>query len=129
VGKMIRHQRLTKPWTRLAAIVAIALLTMIDLAARAQDSGRGQAPATTPPASVPAYRQASTIAVITITGPIDQVTVRSVERRLAAAHRDGANAVVFELDTPGGQAIAALEICEIIKTSPIPNTVAWINRD
>jgi len=77
--------------------------------------------------SIPASRQATNIVIITVKGTIDQVTVRSIQRRLILAEQTGADAVVFEIDTFGGNAAAALEICEIIKNSPIQNTVAWIH--
>lgn len=79
--------------------------------------------------AAPAARQANHVAVITIDGPIDHVTVYSVKRRMSAAQSAGADAIVFEINTPGGAAYAALEICTLIKNSPIPNTVAWINTD
>ncbi len=77
--------------------------------------------------SVPAYRAASRIAVITIEGPIDAITSMSVERRIRAAEQAGADAIVIELDTPGGEVGAVLEICSAIENSSIDNTVAWIN--
>ncbi|MBL8964095.1 MAG: ATP-dependent Clp protease proteolytic subunit [Phycisphaeraceae bacterium] len=78
---------------------------------------------------VPAGRQANNVAVITIEGPISKVTAKSVERRLKLAVRSGADAVVFDINTPGGELGAALDICNTIKRSPIVNTVAWINPD
>lgn len=87
-------------------------------------------PATQPdPAPVPAARQAGNVAVITIRGEIDAHTVRSVQRRMNVAVRSGADALVFELDTPGGAMGASLDLSAMIKDSPIPNTVAWINSD
>lgn len=77
--------------------------------------------------SVPAYRQASNVVIITIQGEVDGVTTRSVARRLQEAKALNADAVVFEIDTFGGQAAAALEICQLIKDSPVPLTVAWIH--
>ena len=79
------------------------------------------------PLAVPAYRQATNLAVITIEGEIDEVTFKSVERRLKEAEQNGADGVVFEINTFGGLATAALEICELIKNSPIPKTTAWIH--
>lgn len=79
------------------------------------------------PASVPAYRQANTVAVLTIEGVIDQVTLHSLERRVAEARRDSATAVVLDIDTPGGALNATLDICHLLKTDAPANTVAWIN--
>jgi len=88
-----------------------------------------QAPA---PGAVPAARKATNVAVITIKGEIKgkesgDTTAISVERRLKLAERAGADAVVIELDTPGGELFAALTICGLIKSCPIQNTVAWVN--
>lgn len=79
--------------------------------------------------AVPAARQAEDVAVITIRGPIDRYTETSFKRRLALAEKAGADAVVVDLDTPGGEVGAVLEICNAIKGSSIANTVAWVNPD
>lgn len=120
---MARALRLLRP-------VLPALLLVMALA-NAGSLGMGQAasprgPAAAPPA-VPAARQASNIAVITIEGEITQTTYNSVKRRMELAQRAGADALVFELNTPGGELYAVLGICNEIKASPISNTVAWIN--
>lgn len=79
--------------------------------------------------AVPAARQARNIAVITVKGPISALTFKSIERRLQLARRAGADAAVIELDTPGGELGAALDITSLLKRSdtPIPNTVAWVH--
>lgn len=76
---------------------------------------------------MPASRQATNVAIITIKGEINAVTARSVERRIALAEKDGADALVFELDTPGGDVFASVDISRAIKGSAISNTVAWVN--
>ena len=83
--------------------------------------------APTPAPAVPASLQADNVAVITIRGEITGVTARSVERRLSLAERAGADAVVFDIDTPGGDLNAVLAICNDIKGSSITNSTAWIN--
>ncbi|TVQ64126.1 MAG: hypothetical protein EA379_02705, partial [Phycisphaerales bacterium] len=112
---------LARRLTRLAALFA-ALLGIVGASAQEQ-APAGQS------RSIPAARQADHVAVITINGPIDHITVYSIQRRLRAAEAMGVDAVVFELNTPGGAVGATLEICNIIKNSPISNTVAWINTD
>lgn len=79
--------------------------------------------------SVPAGRAARNVAVITLRGEIDHkgVMAQSVRRRIDAAARDGADAIVFELDTPGGSVPTVLKICEAVRASPVKNTVAWVN--
>lgn len=77
--------------------------------------------------AVPAARQARNVAVITIDREIDRIMARSVERRMRLAEDAGADAIVFRLDTPGGDLLATLAICRRIKNSKIANTVAWID--
>jgi membrane-bound ClpP family serine protease len=79
------------------------------------------------PKAIPAGRAAKNIAVITIEGGIDEWTDRSVRRRIEAAKLAGADAIVFDIDTPGGEMSAMLAISRAIKTCPIKNTVAWIH--
>lgn len=81
------------------------------------------------PAAVPGSRQATNVAVITIRGEISSVTARSVERRIKLAERAGANAIVIELDTPGGELYSALAISRAIKGAGITNTVAWVHPE
>ena len=78
-------------------------------------------------APIPAGRSASLVAILPVRGVIDRVTVWSLQRRLAAAIEAGADAVVLDLDTPGGEMTATLDICLLIKTQAPANTVAWIN--
>ena len=79
--------------------------------------------------AVPASRQADEIAVITLDGAIDRWTSISVRRRIEEAERGGVDAIVIEVDSPGGEVGAVLEISNAIKGSSIDNTVAWINPD
>lgn len=91
----------------------------------------GQGPAQGPPGAplaIPASRQAKNIAVITIKEEIDDTTLRSFVRRLRLAERAGADAIVVELDTPGGEILSTIGICDAIKASAIKNSAAWINR-
>jgi hypothetical protein len=81
----------------------------------------------TAPAAVPAYRQANTVAVLTVHGAIDGITLRSLERRVRQAKADGADAIVLDIDTPGGALDSTLDICHLIRTESPANTVAWIN--
>ncbi len=77
---------------------------------------------------VPAYRKAEKgVAVITVRGEIDLITSQSLERRIREARDAGFDAMVIEIDTPGGRSDAALDIDRLLKTEAPPNTVAWIN--
>ena len=90
--------------------------------------GFAQAPAQS---GISPARQATNVAIITIKGEMDGkgVMLTSVKRRMDAAVAAGADAIVFELDTPGGSVKTTLSICSAIKSCPIQNTVAWINPD
>jgi membrane-bound ClpP family serine protease len=79
--------------------------------------------------AVPAYRQANNVAVLTIDGVVDAMTLRSIERRLALAQANGADAIVLDIDTPGGELTATLDICNLLKDRSLTpaNTVAWIH--
>lgn len=103
-------------WCALAALTAFATAQEVP-------------PTVTPPTVVPAARQADSVVIIPITGVINGITASSVERRLKIAEDAQADAVVFELHTPGGEVGAALEICTLIKRAGVGQTIAWINPD
>lgn len=107
-------------WLRSAILIATVLLASISLAQPVQSSA---------PLSVPASRQADRVAIITIEGPIDAITAMSVRRRIGEAEAAGYNAIVFEINSPGGGVGAVLDITNTIKSSSITNTVAWVNTD
>lgn len=135
---------------RCAGRVSLFLLMVIALAARAQPASEPAAqPASQPPSqlaaqqappaagpkpapsnpsikAVPASRLAKNIVVVTIHDPIDRITATSISRRFADAQAAGADLIVIEINTPGGEVGAVLDICSTIKQSPI-RTVAWIN--
>ena len=69
---------------------------------------------------------APNLAVLTIEGPITAVTSMSMSRRIERAVAAGADALVIDIDTPGGEVGAVLEICTELKRAPVP-TIAWIN--
>ncbi len=102
----------------------LALLCAVCLAPLAAAQNQG---ASVPITAVPAARHAQHVAVLPITGAIDDVTLWSLERRLQAAREQGYDAVVLELDTPGGEVSAMLDICLRIKSEAPTNTVAWIH--
>lgn len=130
--KNTRAERIAHPvfWTSrtphslLRSLAAVLMALGTALLVLLAESAHAQA---APPAAVPAFRQADNVAVITIRGEINDITASSVDRRIADAVTAGAGAIVFELDTPGGEVGAVLHICTAIKQSPIPNTVAWIH--
>jgi membrane-bound ClpP family serine protease len=60
---------------------------------------------------------------------IDMITLKSLERRMRQARADGADAVVIDLDTPGGEMGAMLDICNLFKdrADTPANIVAWVH--
>jgi len=130
----------TRAFARVAGAVAALLLIVASIAgapAAGQDRPATQQAAQPAPAATPitvaAHRKAKNVAVITIHGEIDgdtmmrrSVMASSVERRIRTAVRGGADAIVFEIDSPGGEVGAALRIAGLIKECPVANTVAWI---
>ena len=117
------------PARSLSASAFHRLMTVLVAAAVALVANRsiGQEPLSPrAPVSVPAWRHAATVGVIEIHGEIDAITKTTLQRRLERALKDGCDAVVLELDTPGGEVGATLDICSIIKSEAPANTVAWI---
>ena len=100
------------------SVTAIAAILSVAVAAAAQAQS---------PAAVPAARQASRVAVIPLRGAIDDVTAESVDRRVQLATDEGAQAIVLELDTPGGDLMSTLRICDAVKSRLPANTVAWVH--
>ena len=78
------------------------------------------------PGSIPAWRAAQRVVVISVHGEIDEVTRASVLRRLESAAASGADMAVLELDTPGGDLKSTLDICAAIRASSI-RTIAWVH--
>src|SRR5688572_14695508 len=106
-------------------LMNLLLLHGLSLASkRATDSGGATAPV-----AVPAFRQANNVAVLTVHGMIDHVTLASLERRMKQARSDGADAIVLDIDTLGGEMTATLDICNLLKdrNDTPPNVVAWIH--
>jgi membrane-bound serine protease (ClpP class) len=111
---------------RRLAMLATGSLAMLSQAQVSQPPPAISAP---PPTAVPAYRQANRVAILTIEGIIDSVTLMSLERRMKKAVADGADAVVLDINTPGGEMFSTLEICALLRNrADTPaNVVAWIH--
>ncbi len=110
-------------------LILSAMALLLPVLAFAPASQSVPSPTIGGPVAIPAARYARNIVVITIEGEISATTARSVKRRLASAVEANADAVVIELNTPGGEVGAVLEICGAIKRSPIQNIVAWVRPD
>lgn len=77
--------------------------------------------------SVPAGLQSKHVIVIPLSREIDNITASSVIRRIKVAEQAGADAIVIEIDSPGGEVGAVLDITSAIKSSTVPLTVAWVH--
>ena len=80
----------------------------------------------TPPPAVP-EEPARQGALVPIHGEISDVTYESITRRVDLAIQNGAEVIIFEIDTPGGAVVAALDICDYIKNLTSVHTVAWVH--
>ncbi|USN99037.1 MAG: hypothetical protein H6810_12955 [Phycisphaeraceae bacterium] len=107
------------------ARIRSALLLLLTLSLGLGPVAQTDAPA--PVASIPAARQADDVVIITMRGEIDRWTELSLKRRIKQAEESGADAIVIEIDSPGGELGAVLEICNAIKSSTITNAVAWVH--
>lgn len=67
-----------------------------------------------------AAAQSREVLVVDVDGVIDQVTARYIQRALEAADRDAVEAVVIQLDTPGGLLDATRDIVRDILDSRVP---------
>lgn len=88
-----------------------------------------QTPPVAPEASsrvVPATRQADLAWILPIHGPIDAITLKSIERRLNEAQQAGADTVVIELDTPGGELESTIRILQALRAHDSMQSVAWV---
>lgn len=91
----------------------------------APDAEAAPAPTTAPGLSVPT---GGLVAVVEIDGPIFyENQLDSVKRRTDRAINDGADLIVYDLDTPGGALTIALDMSSYIRTLSVP-TVAWVNN-
>jgi membrane-bound serine protease (ClpP class) len=65
------------------------------------------------------------VAIMPITGVVDAVLATYIEEGLAQAQRDGATAVVLQIDTPGGDLNQTRRIVKALLASPVP-TISWV---
>lgn len=77
------------------------------------------------PTSQPA--QPRRAAIVPIIDEINDITLTSMKRRVDQARQAGACMVVFKMDTPGGLASSALDICTYLKNLTDMKTVAWVD--
>jgi membrane-bound serine protease (ClpP class) len=74
---------------------------------------------------LPAYAQDSPapVLVLTFKGPLTPAMQQYLERGLQAAERQGAQAVILQLDTPGGSVELMNSLVQTMRASPLPVVV------
>ncbi|GAB4519761.1 MAG: hypothetical protein Tsb0013_23500 [Phycisphaerales bacterium] len=113
-------------WTRLTMVLALLLFVATDPSIGDESAPPRASPSA--PTAVAASAQIDNLAVITIGGAITAVTSKSFQRRFEAALDAGADGIVVEIDSPGGEVGAVLEITDLIKGASVP-VIAWINNE
>ena len=112
---MLRHI------ARLVLIVPLALgaLGFLTAAAAAQEASPGASPAQPSPPGHPS------VAILTANGIVDNVMAGYLAEGVAQAGRDGAAAVIIQLNTPGGSLDATQRIVSTLLEAPLP-TIVWV---
>jgi len=100
---------MARPYTRSVASLRRGVLGALLLAGLAGSVLAGQEP----------------VAVLELSGVIDQVNASYVEEGIAAADEAGAVAVLIEIDSPGGELTSTDRIEKAILNSPIP-VITWV---
>jgi len=75
--------------------------------------------------AAPAWAAPAPVATVVVDGVISPVTLRLVESAIARAKADGAQALVIQLDTPGGLERSMRAICQRLLSAEIP-VVVWV---
>ncbi len=76
-------------------------------------------------AATPALAASSVVATVQVDGVISPVTLRVVEMALARAQAEKAQALVIQLDTPGGLERSMRAICQRLLNAEIP-VIVWV---
>src|SRR5947208_16180473 len=76
-------------------------------------------------AAAPAAAGRAQVATVVVDGVISPVTLRVVESALAHAKAGGAQALVIQLDTPGGLERSMRAICQRLLNAEIP-VIVWV---
>jgi len=92
-------------------LIALELVSSSHVAAQTE---------TTPPSG-----SAPIVVILPTTGVVDSVMASYIAEGIARAERDGAQAVVIQLNTPGGSLDATQKIVSSILGSPLP-TIVWV---
>jgi membrane-bound serine protease (ClpP class) len=71
----------------------------------------------------PAVAGGGTVRLLSIEGPVTPAMGSYFERGIALAEREGASAVIIQLDTPGGQVDLTLNIVQTFRAAQVPVVV------
>src|SRR6266508_998791 len=112
-----RRQPLRSTAARHLHRVAALLLTLLGLV------GMLAASAAAPAAAATSATPPPTVHLLTVDGVINPLTARYLERGVRAAATAGADAVVLQLNTPGGLDSSMRQIMQAMLGSPVPVVV------
>ncbi len=81
------------------------------------------------PVAQPLQPPTEKAALIRLNGPVDDIMLESLRRRLDLARKAGCTLVIYEIDTYGGLVTSALAIDKLTKRLPAEhmNVVAWVH--
>ncbi|HXX38737.1 MAG TPA: nodulation protein NfeD [bacterium] len=96
---------------------------LLSLFAAAVMLGLGSWPASGSPPAADAQGRGTVVDVVQLDGIIGPATARYVLRGLRQASEDGAQALVIEMDTPGGLLTSMEDIAKGLLASPVPSIV------
>jgi len=108
--------------TYLRRTVWIGIIAVAWASLAADDGEQSTAPA-------PADAAANVVYILPIHGEINDLTLRFLERGIEEAREQGAQTVVFDVDTPGGLVTSAIDIAQLLKNLHDIRTVAWVNPE
>lgn len=112
--------------TRLSRIGFGVLLGASLLSAHGQEAA--PALSNSPPAAAEAPAKQPVVYTLPIRGPIEAALLYVIRRGVAEAEKEGADAIVFVMDTPGGTVNTAREIVHTIQNIKVP-TYAFVEKD
>jgi len=77
---------------------------------------------------VPSHAATGEVVVVPMEGAISSAQTAFIRRTLKQAETDGASAYVIEMNTPGGELQAAVDILQLLLKARIP-TYTWVNSN
>lgn len=74
-----------------------------------------------------AFASSSEVVIVPISGTVDDGMAHQVERAVSQANRDGARALVLDIDSGGGLVSAAFDISDALKSAKMP-VIAYVSE-